>query len=102
MMMEEDGLKDVWRENNPDKKAYTWMRGKECGSWSRIDYFLASETVTGTCVNVDIVPSVQTDHSMIIIDLEIETIPRGPGVWKFNEEYLENEEFCKGILKVIK
>ena len=44
-MMETENLVDIWRIKNPDTKRFTWIRTKPSISWSRIDYFLISNSL---------------------------------------------------------
>ena len=90
--MEKLYLVDIWREKNPDKKLFTWMNTKE-GSWSRIDFFLISESLRNKCIEARIDPSICTDHSCISIKVEISDSRRGPGVWKFNNKLLQDSNF---------
>ena len=47
---------------------------------------------------MDILPSIESDHSAIFLDLEeIKENNRGPGYWKFNTTILANEEYKKMI-----
>ena len=83
-------LVDIWRARNPEVKKFTWHRGK---TWSRIDYFLISQCLANWEIQSDIKPSIQTDHSLIVLELETTERKRGPGVWKFNDQLLDNEEY---------
>ena len=48
--------------------------------------------------NVDILPSIKSDHSAILLELEeIKENNRGPGYWKLNTALLANEEYKKMI-----
>ena len=99
--VDEFELNDIWRIRNPDSKCYTWMKGRDKLSWSRIDYFLISSTLCNMCVETDIVPSIQTDHSMISITLSFIDCKRGPGTWKFNNSFLSDEKFCDKMQMVL-
>ena len=95
-------LCDIWRIQNPDKKCFTWMKGKEKISWSRIDYFLVSQSLCNLCTKTDISPSVQTDHSLISMEWTTEEVKRGPGIWKMNEQLLQDEAFCQEMENILK
>lgn len=48
--------------------------------------------------NVDILPSIKSDHCAILLELEeIKENNRGPGYWKLNTALLANEEYKKMI-----
>ena len=74
-------------------RTYTWMNRTD-GNWSRIDYFLVSESLSVKCEDVKIVPSICTDHSAVSILINIGESKRGPGIWKFNNELLKDNTFC--------
>ena len=98
----EDGrLSDIWRVINPEKKAFMWMRGLNVMEWSRIDYFLISNNLVDRCTNCEIMPSVVSDHSMISVSIETSVTKRGPGIWRFNNELLNNKVFCDEMEDVI-
>ena len=82
--MEEYDLVDIWRARNPEKRFFTWMKCGDRLSWSRIDYFLISQSLCSNCCKAEIIPSVQTDHSMITLEISTTDNKRGPGCWKFN------------------
>ena len=69
--MQQQDLLDIWRERNPEKRSFTWMRSKQYDIWSRIDYFLVSQSLNASCTKTEIVPSVQSDHSMITMEFEL-------------------------------
>ena len=92
-------LVDIWRQKNNDKKVFTWMN-KE-GNWSRIDYFLISESLNPRCMEATIEPSICTDHSLITLSIDTSLSKRGPGVWKFNNELLNDTHFTEEMHKVI-
>ena len=75
----ENNMLDIWRLQHPDKEFFTHMRLKEKVSWSRIDYFLVSQSLQARCKKSDIIPSVCTDHSAVNIELSTSENPRGPG-----------------------
>ena len=99
--MDEFDLCDIWRIKNPDRKCFTWMKGKDKLSWSRIDYFLISETLSNVCTDAEIFPSVQTDHSLITINISVSSNRRGRGTWKFNNSLLNDEEFCINMVDTL-
>ena len=99
--MENLELTDIWRDKNADIRRFTWMKGRDQESWSRIDYFLTSQTLSNSCVETDILPSVQTDHSLITVTFEINAISRGPGIWKFNDLLLSDTKCCEELVDVL-
>ena len=39
---------------------------------------------------------------MVTLTLQLSEACRGKGYWKFNDEFLEDEEFCVKLLQLIK
>ena len=99
--MEEMNLVDIWRSRNEDRKTFTWMNKNE-GAWSRIDYFLISDTLCVKCEETKILPAICTDHSSISLTVNISENKRGPGVWKLNNELLEDQNFNEQMTNVLK
>ena len=86
-------LHDIWRIRNPNQQSFTWSR---CSPFifCRLDYWLISDKLHDLVKNVDIVPSIKSDHSAIFLELEeIQENNRGPGFWKLNSSLLANEEY---------
>ena len=99
--MEKLELIDVWRIRNPDKKRFTF-RQKTPLIQSRLDYFLISNGVQDLTSETDIAASVSSDHSCIIIKLNVlQNEKKGKGYWKFNSQHLKDEEFVAGISELI-
>ncbi len=86
-------LVDVWRFLNPNKSRFTWRQLNpliQC----RLDYFLISNSLLEYVSHTDIIPGIRTDHSAIVLDIQIQKDPtRGPGHWKFNNSYLKDDEY---------
>ena len=52
--------------------------------------------------SVTILPSVRSDHSPILLSLNIRNdFKKGPGMWKFNNSLLQNEEYCLQLNETI-
>jgi len=90
-------LHDIRRIKNPNQQSFTWGR---CSPFvfCRLDYWLISEKLHDFVTNVDILPSIKSDHSAVFLELEeIKENSRGPGYWKLNTTLLANEEYKKMI-----
>lgn len=83
-------LADAWRTVNPTSRRYTFRRGKYA---SRLDYFLIPEQLVNSQLQVDILTTPLSDHSMLCIKLGARKQPKGPGLWRFNNLLLAQEEF---------
>ena len=58
---------DVWRVINPDKKFFTWHQGNRR---SRLDYMFISEHLLNYVDDSDVLPSIQSDQSRILLSLK--------------------------------
>ena len=76
--MNDLNLYDVWREENGDKKTYTWRRKLRSGQiqMGRLDYFLISETLINYTLNEKILPGYRSDHSVISLSLQFTKTPK--------------------------
>ena len=90
-------LYDSWREQNGDRKMFTWKRkiGKGDIQMGRLDFFLVSESVLNYVSEEEIIPGYRSDHSATSIALRFSESPRGKTFWKFNSSLLKNSEFVK-------
>ena len=76
-------------------KKFTWHRSGNTLNWSRIDYFLLSQSMANSVIDAQILPGVMTDHSMLSITYQLPGKTRGKGYWKFNNKMLQDEQFKK-------
>ena len=63
-IMSENDLCDIYRIRNPETKRFTWHR-KTPFKLRRLDYFLISDCLQEAVQTIDIIPSVQSDHSAL-------------------------------------
>ena len=85
---------DVWRVQNPE------LRRKKIQKYIA-DFFLVNECVVSNTINADIVPGYKTDHSMITLQLSLQSNLRGRGFWKLNTSFLKDEEYVNQIRAAI-
>ena len=98
-LCEELSLCDIWRVRNPNKKLYTRRENTKVGLvQSRLDFFLISENISYQIKKTCISPSVQSDHSILSINLDLlNTQKRGRGYWKFNNSLLQDINYVNLI-----
>lgn len=92
--MNEYNLVDIWREQNPFKREYTYIR-QNGRTMSRIDFFLASETLLygeGE-TKTRIVDGFLADHRMIVLEMQLTGIDIGKSYWKCKSDLLKDEQF---------
>ena len=73
------GFVDIFRHLCPDSNGFTWYSGCNKPSFSRLDYFLISETCIQFVDRVLVHPSFKSDHSLLEMILYFGTFKRGPG-----------------------
>ena len=71
-------LTDIWRDLNPDVHRVTWRR-RNPDIQCRLDFFLISSGLSTICVRSDILPGYETDYSLVTLEIDNKTNPRGPG-----------------------
>ena len=101
-MIDRLDLVDAWRYAFPTTNGFTWHRNSsDLSRGSRIDYILVSQaTVESQGIEkIEIRPSIMSDHSMLLLNINIECQKRGPGVWRFNNSLLQNNEFREEVKK---
>ena len=102
--MEEQQLVDIWRLKNNESKLFTWSRydkSRRRLSWSRTDMFLISAGLADEVHSCDILPGMLTDHSLITLTIENVNNKRGPGIWKLNEKWLNEDLYVEMIEKCV-
>ena len=77
------------------------MEKKKAGHLLSIRFFLISSGLSTICIQADVLPGYRTDHSLITIDLDNKTNPRGPGFWKLNNSFLLESEYVSLIRETI-
>ena len=60
-------LHDIWRIKNPTERSFTWSQPEPL-VLSRLDYWLISNSISDNVCDVNIIPSIKTDHSAIKIE----------------------------------
>ena len=95
-ILNEWNLCDIWRRRNPEIKRFTW-RQKTPPIHSRLDMWLVSNFIQDFCTEIDIWPSVRSDHSAVIMSLQDIDVSKGSGLWKFNNSFLQDEVYVHGL-----
>ena len=91
-MMKEFDLVDVYREKNPTNKSYTY-ESKALKLCSRIDFFLIPQHQISWVEQIETVVSNAPDHKAVKLKLNGSNNKRGPGLWKFNNSLLDDEDY---------
>ena len=94
-------LVDIWRLRNPETKRFTW-RQKNPFIQRRLDYWLISDVCQEEIDKADIIPSINSDHSAIILHFNsIDSQKHGLSFWKFRSgSYLALKPLSKHWKKI--
>ena len=98
--VEDTMMSDIWREQNDNKKVYTYSRKGRFSQGligSRLDYFLIDTSIAASVKEAKIFPRFRSDHSMIMINIEPLEVKRGRGYWKLNNSVLHESNYLKLI-----
>ena len=95
--MTKNDLCDIFRIRNPQERRFTW-RNKNPFKQRRLDLFLISDSLQELVVDSKITPSVQSDHSAIVLKLSPSNEgERGRSYWKFNNSLPDDNHFIEGL-----
>ena len=96
-MMFENDLCDIFRTRHPDSRRFTWRR-KTPFLQRRLDFFLVSDSLQESIEMIDIIPSIASHHSTIILKLRpTYEGNRGRSYWKFNSSLTEDRQFVNSL-----
>ena len=90
-------LVDIWRVRNPNIKRFTW-RQKTPFVQRRLHFWLIDNALQEDIDQVDIIPSIKSDHSAIVLSISsVENKTRGPSFWKFNASLLDDKDYVQMV-----
>ena len=95
-VMEELELIYIFRKQYPQKLSFSY-ESKALKVCSRIDFFLVALSLSKCVVNIHTKASNAPDHNAIKLSLELSEERRGPGLWKFNNALIDDEEYVNRI-----
>ena len=93
-------LIDIWRRLHPHDQEYTWTKQNPL-KYGRIDMFFTSKHLINHVREATINAGYRTDHCQISLILKTFNSQRGPGLWKFNESLLQDENYSTSIKELI-
>ena len=98
--METNNIFDAWRTVNPDKRCFRWHGAEKR---SRLDYVLTSEHLLNFIDDVNILPRIQSNHSLLKLSLKSgNKHEKGRGFWEFNPSLLHDPVYVDKIKKAIR
>ena len=97
-------LNDCWKYSNSNLDGYTYY-DKKTKTYSRLDYFFASEKLIKDILNSTITQPVKNpgviDHNAIKLVIKCRDSNKGPGYWKLNNKILADPIYTDNINKII-
>ncbi len=102
-LMFELNLIDLWRDENPEARKYTWTKkqDKKIIQMGRLDFFLISSSLIPFTTNCKILTGYRTDHSLITTALQFTNQTKPSPFWKFNNSLLKDQNFISEIKSTI-
>ena len=98
--MNETGLIDPFRQLHGKTRKYTWKRLSPLQR-GRLDFFLMTLTLLPFLRNCDIDISYRSDHSVIVLQLQLSKQNHGKGFWKLNNSLLNDKDYIDCINRKI-
>ena len=94
-------LIDIWRIRNPEIKRFTWGQKKPLIQ-RRLDFWLISDVCQEDIEKSDIISSINSDHSAIILHFSsIGEQKYGPSFWKFNASLADDMNYVSLLTESI-
>ena len=93
-------MHDVWRTTNGNTKQFSWRKNNPV-KCARLDFFLVTESLLNKTVSCKILPAYRSDHSRVLLTLNMSNSARGRGFWKFNCSLLEDLTYSALVKKTI-
>lgn len=88
---------DIWRALHPRSREVSWFNSNFTVG-SRLDKFFVSRNIVDMISSCAFSPCCFSDHDFLHFHANFDNaIPRGPGLWKFNNSLLADSVFCDFI-----
>ena len=65
--------------------------------FSRLDYFLVSNSIVNSVCDCTIIPGFKSDHSIVTMNIHLTSEQRGPGYFKINNSLLLQDNYQEKI-----
>ncbi|SAL95011.1 hypothetical protein, partial, partial [Absidia glauca] len=96
---------DIFQHHSINKGAVytpapTFTRGRQR---STIDYIFCTRDMLPSTERAtqEYLPPEWTDHAMLKINVLLTPTNTGPGTWRFNNQFLEHDQYCKLLLRYL-
>lgn len=100
--MEEFNLVEPWRIKNSQDRVFTWRKphSREL-VMSRLDFWLVSTDFLPLINSITIRTKYNSDHSRVVMNIDLSPFKRGRSYWKFNNLLLKDKNFLDEINQAI-
>ena len=96
-LSEKYDLADIFRVRHPEKRRFSFRQNTP-RLQGRLDFFLISNIMQESVQKVEIIASLQSDHSPIVLSINcLDENKRGPNYWKFNSSLLKEPEYYEKV-----
>ena len=92
--MAELGLCDIFRKHNPDKREFS-CHSTTYNTYSRLDYFLISNTSVFKIKSCYYNGIIISDHAAVSLELKVHKEYKGPPKWRFDNKWLQDPQFVQ-------
>ena len=100
--MESFDRNDIWRLLNNNTMQFTWHSSSKPYIFSRLDYFLVSNSIVNSVCDCTIIPGFKSDHSIVTMNIHLTSEQRGPGYFKINNSLLLQDNYQEKIRNAIR
>ena len=95
-------LTDIYRTFHSKTMNFTFFSSAH-GTFSRMDHILGHKSSLGKFKNIEIIPSVFSDHNAVRLDLNYRRKPiKNGNIWRLNNTLLNSQQITEEIKKEIK
>ena len=94
-------IEDVYRKQNPSAKQYTHFHHRTM-TRTRLDRIYTRKSIGHHITNAALIPTTMSEHYKALqITITFDKITRGKGVWIFNNNLLQDNEYVKLITETL-
>ena len=94
-------IEDVYRKQHPSAKQYTYFHHRTM-TRTRLDRLYTSKSIGHHITNAALIPTTMSEHyNAPQITITFDKISRGKGVWIFNNNLFQDNEYVKLITETI-
>ena len=90
LLVRQHDLFDIWRNNNPTTKRFSFQRGN---TKSRIYYIICSNSLSSKLLDSKIKHFPFSDHDICTVKVKLEDVEKGPGIWVMNLNTIKSGTF---------